>query len=107
MSEDVIHEPAAPQLPEEAPEASYPTLEELAALLPQYEMHEIIGVGGMGAVYKGRQAALDRWMAIKLLPVSAAQNPEDAQRFIKEARAMAKLVHPHIVAVFDFGQTID
>ncbi|MDZ4288805.1 MAG: serine/threonine-protein kinase, partial [Prosthecobacter sp.] len=79
----------------------------MADLLPQYEMHAVIGVGGMGAVYKGRQAALDRWVAIKLLPVSAAQNAEDAQRFIKEARSMARLVHPHIVAVFDFGQTRD
>ncbi|GEP41881.1 hypothetical protein BGE01nite_11720 [Brevifollis gellanilyticus] len=78
---------------------------ELAQLMPQYEMHEIVGIGGMGAVYKARQIALDRWAAIKVLPSAAAQNPEDVQRFIKEARAMAKLVHPHIVAVFDFGQT--
>lgn len=85
--------------------AAFPSLAELAQLMPQYEMHEIIGIGGMGAVYKARQIALDRWAAIKVLPAVAAQNPEDVQRFIKEARAMAKLVHPHIVAVFDFGQT--
>lgn len=103
MPEDVND--LSPQSPQDAEEVSYPTLEELAALLPQYEMHEIIGVGGMGAVYLGRQAALDRWVAIKVLPVSAAQQADDAQRFIKEARAMARLVHPHIVAVFDFGQT--
>jgi serine/threonine protein kinase/WD40 repeat protein len=83
----------------------HPSLEELARLLPQYEFHEIIGIGGMGAVYKARQIALDRWVAVKVLPASLAQNAEDVQRFIKEARAMARLVHPHIVAVFDFGQT--
>jgi serine/threonine protein kinase/WD40 repeat protein len=83
----------------------HPSLEELARLLPQYEFHEIIGIGGMGAVYKARQITLDRWVAVKVLPASLAQNAEDVQRFIKEARAMARLVHPHIVAVFDFGQT--
>jgi Protein kinase domain len=99
------YDPEIPQPPPEAEGAAYPSLEELAHLLPQYEMHEIIGVGGMGAVYKGRQMALDRWVAIKVLPIAASQNMEDTQRFITEARAMAKLVHPHIVAVFDFGQT--
>lgn len=100
-------EPEAQQL-EPVPQTedmAHPSLEELAGLLPQYEFHEIIGIGGMGAVYKARQIALDRWVAVKVLPASMAQNAEDVQRFIKEARAMAKLVHPHIVAVFDFGQT--
>lgn len=103
MSEDPVAPPDQPLPADDA--AAYPSLTELAQLMPQYEMHEIIGIGGMGAVYKARQIALDRWAAIKVLPAVAAQNPEDVQRFIKEARAMAKLVHPHIVAVFDFGQT--
>lgn len=92
------HEPASP---------AYPSVEELGALLPQYEIVRIIAIGGMGAVYLARQISLDRWVAIKVLPVSAAESPGDTQRFITEARAMARLVHPHIVAVFDFGQTID
>ena len=96
-----------PSSPEDNPMegSAFPTLEEMAALLPQYEFHDILGVGGMGAVYLARQAALDRWVAIKLLPVSAAQNEEDASRFITEARSMAKLTHAHIAAVYDFGQT--
>ncbi|MCX6857487.1 MAG: protein kinase [Verrucomicrobia bacterium] len=102
---DDPHVPEIPQPPPDAEAAAYPSVEELGHLLPQYEIHEIIGVGGMGAVYKGRQMALDRWVAIKVLPIAASQNAEDTQRFITEARAMAKLVHPHIVAVFDFGQT--
>ncbi len=83
----------------------FPTLEEIAALLPQYEFHDVLGVGGMGAVYLARQPALDRWVAIKLLPGELSQNEEDAARFITEARSMAKLTHANIAAVHDFGQT--
>lgn len=82
-----------------------PSAEELGALLPQYEIHRIIGQGGMGTVYLGRQPALDRLVAIKLMPAFGAGYEEFANRFVTEARAMAKLVHPHIVSVFDFGQT--
>ncbi|MDB6003751.1 MAG: hypothetical protein JWR15_738 [Prosthecobacter sp.] len=100
-------ETESPIPPEETPleGSAFPTLEEMAALLPQYEFHDILGVGGMGAVYLARQAALDRWVAIKLLPETAAQNEEDATRFITEARSMARLTHAHIAAVYDFGQT--
>lgn len=91
---------------ESHPEAGhFASMEEVAALLPQYEFHNILGQGGMGTVYLGRQTALDRWVAIKLLPASASLNEEDANRFITEARSMAKLIHPHIAAVHDFGQT--
>ncbi|TDU64270.1 serine/threonine protein kinase [Prosthecobacter fusiformis] len=84
---------------------SYPSLEELSALLPQYEFQQVIGIGGMGAVYLAQQPQLERWVAVKVLPVAAATNPEDADRFNKEARSMARLSHPNIVAVFDYGQT--
>jgi serine/threonine protein kinase len=117
MDHKLLRSPTRVLMPNPEPEAqrlepvpqtediAHPSLEELARLLPQYEFHEIIGIGGMGAVYKALQIALDRWVAVKVLPASLAQNAEDIQRFIKEARAMARLVHPHIVAVFDFGQT--
>ncbi|MBK8038335.1 MAG: protein kinase [Verrucomicrobiaceae bacterium] len=101
MSDDTF-----PQVPEDPSDSMFPSLEELAALLAQYEFHELIGTGGMGAVYLARQYSLDRWVAIKVLPRSASQNPEDAARFITEARSMAKLTHSHIVAVYDFGQTV-
>jgi len=91
--------------PEEEVTYTMPTAEELAALLPQYEIHRIIGQGGMGIVYLGRQPALDRLVAIKLMPALGAGYEEFSSRFVTEARAMAKLVHPHIVSVFDFGQT--
>ena len=82
-----------------------PTLEELAYYLPQYEMHGFIAQGGMGAVYLARQAALDRYVAIKVLPPTFGGEMDFAARFQIEARAMAKLHHGNIVGVFDFGQT--
>lgn len=95
-----------PEVPE-PPEVSsgFPTVPEMAALLPHFEFHNVLGVGGMGAVYLARQLTLDRWVAIKLLPASLSQDQGEAARFITEARSMAKLAHPHITAVHDFGQT--
>ena len=82
-----------------------PAPEDLARLLPQYHIESLLGAGGMGAVYKGRQAALDRPVAIKLLPAEIAADPQFVARFQREARTLAKLQHPGIVTVYDFGQT--
>jgi len=81
-----------------------PTAEEVAKLFPQLEIIEFVGKGGMGAVYKARQAALDRLVALKILPSGVAGTPGFAERFNREARALARLVHPNIVAVYDFGK---
>lgn len=81
-----------------------PAVEELQELFPQLEILELIGKGGMGAVYKARQRTLDRLVALKILPPGAAEDPGFAERFNREARALARLCHPHIVAVHDFGQ---
>ena len=82
-----------------------PAPEDLSRLLPQYHIESLLGAGGMGAVYKGRQAALDRPVAIKLLPAEIAADPQFVARFQREARTLAKLQHPGIVTVYDFGQT--
>ncbi|MDF1658899.1 MAG: protein kinase [Verrucomicrobiales bacterium] len=85
-----------------------PSVEELQQLLPQYEIESILGQGGMGAVYKGRQATLARPVAIKVLPELLTEGNDDlkyVERFKLEARAMANLDHPAIVSVYDFGQT--
>ena len=77
-------------------------------MLPQYEISDIIGRGGMGAVYRGRQAKLDRDVAIKLLPETFSKGDDElnfAKRFEQEAKSMAKLDHPAIISVFDFGET--
>ena len=80
-----------------------PSLSEVARLFPQLEILAFIGRGGMGAVYKARQPALDRFVALKLLAPHRTDSGF-AERFGREARALAKLVHPNIVAVHDFGQ---
>lgn len=82
-----------------------PAPEELAPRFPQLEILELIGKGGMGAVYKARQRGLDRLVAVKVLPPEVGGKPEFAERFTREARALARLSHPNIVAVHDFGQT--
>ena len=82
-----------------------PSAENLQRLLPDYEVQALVGRGGMGAVYRGVQKSLDRPVAIKILP--AEMDGSDAQfasRFKQEARSMAKLSHPHIVPVHDFGE---
>ncbi|MBM4070830.1 MAG: serine/threonine protein kinase [Planctomycetes bacterium] len=80
-----------------------PTVEALARCFPQLEILELVGQGGMGAVYKARQPALDRLVALKILPPEIGAEPAFAERFTREARALAKLNHPHIVAIHDFG----
>lgn len=82
-----------------------PAPEQLAPHFPQLEILELLGQGGMGAVYKARQPALDRFVALKILPPDTASDPGFAERFMREARALAKLNHPNIVAVHDFGHT--
>jgi predicted Ser/Thr protein kinase len=74
---------------------------------PQLEVLELIGRGGMGAVYRARQKHLDRIVALKVIPPEAAKDPTFAERFAREARALARLNHPNIVTVYDFGQAGD
>jgi predicted Ser/Thr protein kinase len=81
-----------------------PSAEEVAKLFPQLEIIAFIGKGGMGAVYKARQPGLDRVVALKILPPQTAAGSGFIERFNREARALAKLNHPNIVAVYEFGQ---
>lgn len=81
------------------------TAAELGALLPQYQIESLIGRGGMGAVYKGRQRALGRPVAIKLLPEALGRSGDFASRFAREAQLLASLSHPGILSIYDFGQT--
>ncbi len=90
--------------PPGTPAFTPPPLLELAKLFPQLEILEIIGQGGMGAVYKARQPSLDRFVALKILAPRSGGDLDFAGRFSREARALAKLSHPNIVSVYDFGQ---
>jgi serine/threonine protein kinase len=81
-----------------------PSIEEITPLFPQLEIMELIGRGGMGAVYKARQKELDRIVALKVLPREIGDAPGFAERFAREARALAKLNHPGIVTLYEFGK---
>ena len=90
-----------------------PAVEHLRPMFPQLEILELIGQGGMGAVYKARQPGLNRVVALKILPTANA-NPSTrdgslradadfADRFTREARLLARLQHPRIVTIHDVG----
>lgn len=73
--------------------------------LGQYQIVEQIGKGGMATVFKAYQPGLDRYVAIKVLPAYYAHEEGFPERFVREAKAIARLDHPNILPVYDFGQT--
>jgi len=78
--------------------------EQIAPHFPQLEIKECLGRGGMGVVYKARQKSLNRLVALKLLAPERVQDAKFAERFAREAQALAALNHPNIVTIHDFGQ---
>ncbi len=84
-----------------------PSLAELNNRFPQLEISRLIGRGGMGAIYQARQTSLDRDVALKLIAKEVSQDPLFVERFEREAKTLAKLSHPNIVTVYDFGYTSD
>ena len=84
--------------------AQVPDPKELADSFPNLEIGECLGRGGMGVVYKARQRSLGRTVALKLLAPERGHDPAFAERFAREAQALAKLSHPNIVTIHDFGQ---
>ncbi|MEM1070075.1 MAG: protein kinase [Planctomycetota bacterium] len=83
---------------------SLPNITTLSSEFPDLEINELIGQGGMGAVYSARQIKLDRQVALKIIRPESADNPSFAERFNREARTLARLSHPNIVSVYDFGE---
>lgn len=81
-----------------------PLPEELQPWFPGLLILELLGVGGMGAVYKARQPRLNRLVALKILTCPTEHHGEFAMRFEREAQVMARMNHPHIVTIFDFGE---
>src|SRR5256885_4695591 len=73
--------------------------------LGPYEIGAPLGSGGMGEVYRARDARLNRTVAIKVLPTSFSADPDRLQRFAQEARAAAALNHPNILAIYDIGES--
>jgi serine/threonine protein kinase len=80
-----------------------PSTAEIASLFPQLEILECLGRGGMGVVYRARQPRLNRLVALKILARDKEQDAQFAERFTREAQALARLNHPNIVTVYDFG----
>lgn len=85
-----------------APEPS-----ELAPFFPGYEIEGLIATGGMGAVYRAVQKSLDRTVAIKILPQEFSKDAAFCAGFEAEAKAMARLNHPNLIGVYDFGEVND
>jgi serine/threonine protein kinase len=94
--------PSDSQGPPSEPPSSIDTF--LGRTIGGYHLVEKIGQGGMGVVYKGRQVSLDRVVAVKILSKQLYDNEEFIKRFEREAKAVARINHPNIVAVYDFGQ---
>jgi tRNA A-37 threonylcarbamoyl transferase component Bud32 len=82
-----------------------PSPTDIARHFPHLEILECLGRGGMGVVYKARQPKLNRLVALKLLAPEKERDPKFAERFAREAQALARLNHPNIVTVHDFGET--
>ena len=95
MSDDNPHQPL---------EFIPPSVDHLAALLPAYKFDKLIATGGMGAVYKATQTSLDRPVAVKVLPPELGESKTFRESFVKEAKLMARLNHPNLISVFDFGE---
>ena len=81
-----------------------PEIDQLAPLFPAYHIECLIATGGMGAVYRAVQKSLDRTVAIKILPREFSQDPNFCTIFEAEAKSMARLNHPNLIGVYDFGE---
>ena len=73
-------------------------------IIPGYEIENVIGQGGMGVVYRARQKNLDRVVALKTILLSQLSDQSTVARFEQEARTVARLQHPNIIAAYDFGR---
>lgn len=95
---------ADPPVASETPRpGGIPSLEMLRQLFPELDILDILGAGGMGAVYQARQPRLNRLVALKVMVSAPGHEADFALRFEREAQVLARLNHPHIVTLYDFG----
>ncbi len=95
--------PAA-ALPRGAPPLAGPRAEPLPPKVPGYRVHEVIGRGSTGTVYRATQTAVERDVALKVLHPELARNARLVRRLQREARTMARLAHRHVVSAIDMGE---
>src|ERR1700688_1904144 len=100
---DVAGETCSPGAKPVSPLPNTPAPDAIAKFFPQLEIIECLGRGGMGVVYKARQPRLNRLVALKILAREKEQDAQFTERFTREAQALARLNHPNIVTVYDFG----
>jgi serine/threonine protein kinase len=89
---------ADPDAPPQAPVVTFPKIK-------GFEIESILGKGGMGTVYGARQTSIDRFVALKVLKPDLAKEKEYVERFVREAKAVAKLSHKNIVMAYDVGES--
>src|SRR5262245_37213355 len=97
-------EPKPTHLAPETPPDGAESLLKPGDVIPGYEILDVLGRGGMGVVYRARQTALDRLVAVKTVLLSHLTRADAIARFEKEARTVARFRHPNIVTAFDFGR---
>lgn len=83
---------------------SYQQMHQIADRIPGYKLHEKLGQGAMGTVYKAKQLRMERWVAIKILQPELAANATIRHRFLQESRASARLNHPNVITGIDAGE---
>jgi serine/threonine protein kinase len=102
-AESFLERPALDVAPGPPGEGHQPTL--VGTTLNHYHVLSLLGAGGMGEVYLARDRRLDRTVALKILPVDLARDPERMQRFEREARAASALNHPNVATIHDVGES--
>ena len=75
------------------------------AMFNHFQILSLLGEGGMGAVYRAVDVNLDREVALKVLKISLSENPDECEKLAREARTTAQINHPHVIKIFDFGDS--
>ena len=91
----------------EESKASAGPIKELSGRIGKYDILKPLGKGAMGMVYLAHDTILERDVALKVMVAQIADDPELNKRFIREAKAVAKMTHPNVVNVFDLGSHTD